>query len=169
MLLLHFARANNCRFDDLVGASECLKSWYLKNYPQINLEFAKFYNGSGLNENIKVSAVAILELLKVAKGKKYGDDYFVTLLPLSEYSGTMKDRFEGSPINVFAKTGSMDFISAIAGYYLNENNNLIFVFVSNNETLREGLREKTVSSKLASKWRKEINEKHEEVLQLYLK
>ena len=111
-----------------------------------------------------------MELLKEAKGKKYGDDYFVTLLPLSDYSGTMKDRFESNPINVFAKTGSMDFISAIAGYYFNENNNLIFVFISNNETLRDGLRKKTVASEFTSKWRKKkINEKHEEVLKLYLK
>jgi len=169
ILLLHIARANNCKFSNLVEASECLQHWYDQNYPKMNLKFAKFYNGSGLNENIKVSAASILELLKVARSKKYDDDYFVTLLPLSDYSGTMKDRFEASPISVFAKTGSMDFISAIAGYYFNQNNNFIFVFISNNETLREGLHKKTVSSKLASKWRKEINEKHEEVLQLHLK
>ncbi len=169
MLLIHIARANNCEFENLVDAAECLKIWYEQNYPEINLEFAKLYNGSGLNKDIKVSASSILQLLKIARSKKYGDDYFITLLPLSNYSGTMKDRFEDIPIKVFAKTGSMDFISAISGYYFNSNNNLIFVFISNNETLRKGLQKKMVSSKLASKWRKEINKKHEEVLRLHVK
>jgi D-alanyl-D-alanine carboxypeptidase/D-alanyl-D-alanine-endopeptidase (penicillin-binding protein 4) len=168
-LLVHVAKAIECNYNELETAAICLKEWYQKNYPEINLKDARFFNGSGLDENIKISPDSVLELLKIASEKKYGQDFFVTMLPLSDYSGTMKDRFNGNSIKVFAKTGGMDFISSIAGYYYDINNSIIFVFISNNKILRDGISKRTVSSGMASKWRTEINQKHEQVLQLYLK
>jgi serine-type D-Ala-D-Ala carboxypeptidase/endopeptidase (penicillin-binding protein 4) len=168
VLLVHIAKKLDCDFDKLEGASRCLQHWYQKNYPMMGLQNAKFYNGSGLSERIQISPKSVIELLKVAEHKKYGNDYFPSLLPLSAVSGTMKDRFVNDSARVFAKTGSMDFISSIAGYYYGANKEFLFIFISNNKKLRQGLEDKKVLPRFAGKWRKEVNSKHEELLSSFI-
>ncbi|MBT4922323.1 MAG: D-alanyl-D-alanine carboxypeptidase/D-alanyl-D-alanine-endopeptidase [Rickettsiales bacterium] len=164
VLLVHVAKKLGCKLNDLESSALCLQAWYEENYPMMELGRAKFYNGSGLSEDIEVSPRAVLELLKVAQGKRYGNDYFPSLLPLSGISGTMKDRFVRDPAKIFAKTGSMDFISALAGYYYDSDKEYSFVFISNNKELREGFLGHKVLPKFAAKWRKDINHKHEDLL-----
>ena len=74
-------------------------------------------NGSGLSRETRVSPALLAALLQNAYSSPFMPEY-LSSLSLSGYDGTMRRRFAGSGEagRMHLKTGSMDDVSAVAGY-----------------------------------------------------
>ncbi len=74
-------------------------------------------NGAGLSRDARISARHMGELLLHARDGLFGSE-FTASLPLSAIDGTLRQRFDrgGFEGRLHMKTGSLDHVSAIAGY-----------------------------------------------------
>lgn len=95
-------------------------------------------NGSGLSRDTRITARVMAQLLLTAYRSPYQPE-FMASLPLAGMDGTMYRRLRESPISGRAhiKTGSLDDVSASAGYVLSSAEKLYVVVVFLNH---EGLR-----------------------------
>jgi D-alanyl-D-alanine carboxypeptidase/D-alanyl-D-alanine-endopeptidase (penicillin-binding protein 4) len=117
-----------------------IKNWYQKKVPQVNWAQVNWQNGSGLSAETSITARQMLEVLKFADRRKYDKRSFFTFLPTSGINGTLKSRMSEpeSALRVWAKTGSMYFISALSGYMFSQDNQkYIFVILMNDKSKRK--------------------------------
>jgi len=89
------------------------------NFAELNLD-----NGAGLSRDSRMTAKHLGAILRFAYEKPYMPEY-LSSLSLSGLDGTMSRRFQDSRLTGQAhmKTGSLDHVSAIAGYYQAESGN----------------------------------------------
>lgn len=91
-------------------------------------------NHSGLSPRTRASAAQLMALLR------YGLDRhgLPELLAASGWSGSLERRLNdtGSALRVWAKTGSLDFASALAGYLLADDGLRLFVIMTAEENRR---------------------------------
>jgi D-alanyl-D-alanine carboxypeptidase/D-alanyl-D-alanine-endopeptidase (penicillin-binding protein 4) len=106
---------------------------------KVKLDSLEMDNGAGLSRNAKVNAENLGFLLE----KAYTDIYmpeFIASLPNLGIDGTLKSR--GKKLSVakhaYLKTGSIQNVSAIAGYIFDKNNDVkVFVFIANDPKANE--------------------------------
>jgi D-alanyl-D-alanine carboxypeptidase/D-alanyl-D-alanine-endopeptidase (penicillin-binding protein 4) len=106
---------------------------------KVNLDSLEMDNGAGLSRNAKVNSENLGFLLE----KAYTDTYmpeFIASLPNIGIDGTLKSR--GKKLSVakhaYLKTGSIQNVSAIAGYIFDKNNDVkVFVFIANDPKANE--------------------------------
>jgi serine-type D-Ala-D-Ala carboxypeptidase/endopeptidase (penicillin-binding protein 4) len=74
-------------------------------------------NGSGLSRNERITAEALADVLIAAYKSQYMPE-FAASLPLSATDGTLKRRFRSPEMQgrLRIKTGSLDDVTAMAGY-----------------------------------------------------
>ena len=74
-------------------------------------------NGAGLSRNARISAALLVQLLQEAARGVYAPE-FISSLALGGLDGTTRTRFEGGngEGRMHLKTGSLDEVSALAGY-----------------------------------------------------
>ncbi len=74
-------------------------------------------NGSGLSRVARTTTTAMTDMLKFAWRQSYMPEY-LSSMSLSGLDGTLRRRFNGSPLigRAHLKTGSLDHVTAIAGY-----------------------------------------------------
>lgn len=80
-------------------------------------------DGSGLSYHNLVSPMTIVELLQnvyMVGGRELGD-LFVSLLPICGKNGTLASRLQNISGSVYAKSGSLRFVTALSGYVLNSS------------------------------------------------
>jgi D-alanyl-D-alanine carboxypeptidase/D-alanyl-D-alanine-endopeptidase (penicillin-binding protein 4) len=90
-------------------------------------------DGSGLSRNNIAQPKAFVNLLKVMRSAP-GNDLFYNSLPVGGISGTLRNRFRGTPVagKVHAKTGTLNGVRALSGYLEHpEYENLMFSIVVN--------------------------------------
>lgn len=77
----------------------------------------KFDNGAGLSRNARMTAAQLAELLRYAWRSRYMPE-FISSMSLSGLDGTLSSRFRNDVLTGMAhiKTGSLDDVTAIAGY-----------------------------------------------------
>jgi serine-type D-Ala-D-Ala carboxypeptidase/endopeptidase (penicillin-binding protein 4) len=114
-LLLTLAAEKSGRPATAMAGRQVLFDWLaLKgiNIPQLVIE-----NGSGLSRNERISAAGLAEVLLVANRSQYMPE-FAASLPLSATDGTLKRRFRSPELQgrLRMKTGTLDDVSALAGY-----------------------------------------------------
>jgi D-alanyl-D-alanine carboxypeptidase/D-alanyl-D-alanine-endopeptidase (penicillin-binding protein 4) len=108
-----------------------IKNWLSKN--KIDNEGLFIDNGAGLSRDIKISINQFLMILQ----NIYYDPMMpeiISSFPIAGIDGTLKKRMKNSPIrmNGHFKTGSMNEVSAMAGFFLNNDKEMnIFVFMMN--------------------------------------
>lgn len=92
----------------------------------------KLHNGSGLSHNNRLSAVQLTTLLRHAISSPYGEA-LTRALSIAGVDGTLQKRFQGSPLKgkVWAKTGTLYSVSALAGYFLAGDEPLTFAILIN--------------------------------------
>jgi serine-type D-Ala-D-Ala carboxypeptidase/endopeptidase (penicillin-binding protein 4) len=96
-------------------------------------------NGAGLSRNIKISVKQFLMILK----NIYYDPMMpemISSFPIAGIDGTLKKRMRSSSMkmNGHFKTGSMNNVSAIAGFFLNKDKEMnIFIFMMNGKKANE--------------------------------
>lgn len=92
-----------------------------------------FNDGSGLSRRNTASAEAEVGLLKSAYSQDWGTQ-FKSTLAIAAYDGTIRNRMNHTPAanNVAAKTGTLRNVSALAGYVVTLDGELLaFSFISN--------------------------------------
>jgi serine-type D-Ala-D-Ala carboxypeptidase/endopeptidase (penicillin-binding protein 4) len=177
ILLLHFAKASKCRSSSLEQASLCLRKWYEKRFP--NLDWRKLYwaNGSGLSLDTGLTAKHLVAILEKYYKKIYGNNHAISLLPISGLNGTLRNRFPESSLNIWAKTGRMNFVSSLAGFLFDDKHRYAFVIFANDSDNRKILDMAKIESnhskhrkmiKKAKIWKKEVYEKQKELMSLWL-
>lgn len=95
----------------------------------------KFENGAGLSRNSRMTARQLGELLRYAYDSPYMPEY-LSSLSLSGLDGTLSRRFRGGALTGKAhiKTGSLDDVSAFAGYFQARSGNRYIVATLQNHT-----------------------------------
>jgi len=90
--------------------------------------------GSGLTRFNKVNADVYMTLLKYMYDDHFLFDYFMHALSIAGKEGTLRNRMIGTEAegNVYAKTGTLNGVSALCGYVIDKDNEiLIFYLVMN--------------------------------------
>lgn len=101
-------------------------------------------NGSGLSRKTRLSAQFLFEFLKIAWLKPNMPE-FVSSIPIAGLDGTAEKRFKSSDQigTMHLKTGSLDNVSAIAGYiHKNGGKTFIVVCIINSPSVNKGIGKK---------------------------
>ena len=95
----------------------------------------KLDNGAGLSRNSRMTARQLGGLLRYAYDSPYMPEY-LSSLSLSGLDGTLSRRFRGGALTGKAhmKTGSLDDVSAFAGYFQARSGNRYIVVTLQNHT-----------------------------------
>jgi len=111
----------------------------MKNYlVSLNIPKNSFSldNGSGLSKNNRLSAAHFVTLLERVYHSPFRND-FLESLSVGGIDGTLKKRMK-SPFlygRVFGKTGTLNGVSTLSGYFIGENKKLAFSFLLNDLTI----------------------------------
>ena len=100
-------------------------------------------NGSGLSRNVRASANLITEILNAAWNDKDASE-FVSSLSIVGSDGTATKRAQSdiSKARIRVKTGSLDDVSAIAGYIHHDNEVFTVVCIVNSPMVNNGIGKK---------------------------
>jgi D-alanyl-D-alanine carboxypeptidase/D-alanyl-D-alanine-endopeptidase (penicillin-binding protein 4) len=87
--------------------------------------------GSGLTRYNKVNADMYIKLLKYMYDDRFLFDYYFNSLSIAGKDGTLKKRMIGTEAegNVHAKTGTLNNVSSLSGYIVDEDNEIILFFI----------------------------------------
>jgi len=87
--------------------------------PSVDWASARLVNHSGLGAGSRLTAVQLVALLRRGEARHR----LAALLPASGWAGTLRRRLQepATALRVWAKTGTIDYASAIAGYLLPES------------------------------------------------
>lgn len=119
------------RGDDLAGAA-VVKQWLTAK--NVATEEIRVHDGSGLSRLDFVTPEAFARALIMAAQSKYAG-VFENSLPVAGQSGTLKGRLGNHSGKILAKTGSITYVAALAGYANSKSGEtLAFVIICNNAT-----------------------------------
>ena len=92
-------------------------------------------DGSGLSRNNKCSSGFLVQLLMWTTNQKYWRQ-FKESLAISGKSGTLKSRMTSSALRgrVFAKTGTLNRVKALSGYYITKKGTIYCFSILINDT-----------------------------------
>lgn len=120
------------------GGRQVVREWLLENgmkFPQL-----VFVNGAGLSRDARITAKELGSMLRFAWHQPYMPE-FLSSLSLSGLDGTLSRRFHDRTLvgKAHLKTGSMDDITAIAGYlHTRSGRRLLVVTLQSFEDVHRG-------------------------------
>jgi D-alanyl-D-alanine carboxypeptidase/D-alanyl-D-alanine-endopeptidase (penicillin-binding protein 4) len=120
------------------GGRDAVQQWLESrnlSSPQLKLD-----NGAGLSREARMTARQIAQLLRFAYSSPFMPEY-ISSLSLSGLDGTLARRFRNSPLTGKAhiKTGSLDHVTAIAGYMQSRSGRrFIVVALQNHPDIHRG-------------------------------
>jgi serine-type D-Ala-D-Ala carboxypeptidase/endopeptidase (penicillin-binding protein 4) len=87
--------------------------------------------GSGLTRYNKVNAELYAKMLKYMYDDRFLFDYFLNSLAIAGKEGTLRKRMIGTSAegNVFAKTGTLNSVSALSGYVIDKDSEVLIFYV----------------------------------------
>ncbi|MCB0728173.1 MAG: D-alanyl-D-alanine carboxypeptidase/D-alanyl-D-alanine-endopeptidase [Ignavibacteriae bacterium] len=87
--------------------------------------------GSGLSRFNRVNSDMYIRLLKYMYDKTDSFDYFYSTLPIAGEDGTLRNRMIGTEAqkNVHAKTGTLNSVSALSGYAVTRDSELLMFYI----------------------------------------
>lgn len=119
-----------------INGATAIKNWLASksfNGKSLNFDELVIENGSGLSRTERISAEHLSQMLVSAYNSPTMPE-FISSLPILSLDGTVKKRLKDSPVSARAhlKTGSLEGVSAIAGYVLdNDNKRQVIVMMVN--------------------------------------
>jgi D-alanyl-D-alanine carboxypeptidase/D-alanyl-D-alanine-endopeptidase (penicillin-binding protein 4) len=133
-LMRQLSIANGLDGSNKSATKSLTKYWQQK---AIDISAMKLYDGSGLSTYNLITAKQFVDILKIIYTDSLNYPNYISTLPVSGVSGTLKyflNRSEAKT-HVFAKSGSMSGIKAYSGYIETKKKNiLVFSFMINNYT-----------------------------------
>ncbi|MCO4794372.1 MAG: D-alanyl-D-alanine carboxypeptidase [Bacteriovoracaceae bacterium] len=129
-------------------------------------------NGSGLDSKNRVSSRALTHFLASKFKSSYGMTTFPSLFSISGQSGWLLKRLNDPSMsyNVWAKTGSLDYIDNMAGYLFTKSGKIYAFSVFINDFKRRSILDGENSEKVnnlrekAKRWRKSTKPLTEEII-----
>jgi D-alanyl-D-alanine carboxypeptidase/D-alanyl-D-alanine-endopeptidase (penicillin-binding protein 4) len=87
--------------------------------------------GSGLSRFNQVNADLYMKLLKYMYDDRFLFDYFFNSLSIAGVDGTLKNRMIGTTGegNIHAKTGTLNSVSALCGYAVDEDSEILIFYI----------------------------------------
>lgn len=87
--------------------------------------------GSGLTRYNKVNAEMYMKMLKYMYDDRFLFDYFMNSLSIAGKDGTLRKRMIGTEAegNVYAKTGTINSVSALSGYVIDKDSEILMFYV----------------------------------------
>ena len=118
LLLLSSAKKLSKKKLDLVSSAEVMKNWLTQKTPSELWRESQIYNGSGLSGKSKLPPALLASILAQTYNDKSKKIELLTYLSVSGISGWIKNRLNSAHLasHVWAKTGTMDYVSTLAGY-----------------------------------------------------
>ena len=97
------------------GGRDVITGWLAEKTPDV--DSLRLDNGAGLSRDARINAQDFASVLRFAWDQPYMPEYSASMA-LSGHDGTLRQRFDDNELTGQAhlKTGSMDHVSAIAGY-----------------------------------------------------
>jgi serine-type D-Ala-D-Ala carboxypeptidase/endopeptidase (penicillin-binding protein 4) len=91
-----------------------------------------FIDGSGLSKQNRTNANTVIDLLTAIRQQPGFFGQFATSLSVAGYDGTLRKRMHGSPAqyNVHGKTGTLNGVTALAGYVITADGQLASFFIT---------------------------------------
>ena len=133
-LMRQLSIANGLDGSNKSATKSLTKYWQQK---AIDISAMKLYDGSGLSTYNLITAKQFVDILKIIYTDSLNYPNYISTLPVSGVSGTLKyflNRSEAKT-HVFAKSGSISGIKAYSGYIETKKKNiLVFSFMINNYT-----------------------------------
>ena len=113
------------------GGIEVINHWLKKSVPGIGA--VTLENGAGLSRDARITARDFDRILQFAWRQPYMPEYAASMA-LSGHDGTLRRRFDDTKLTGQAhlKTGSLDHVSAIAGYMQSKDGRRFSVVVLHN-------------------------------------
>ncbi len=125
-------KMNMLRGDDQAGSAVIAK-WLSDK--KIGNPGMRVRDGSGLSTLDRVTPETVVRILIAASASKYSED-FIESLPIASTDGTLRGRLGGLSGKVAAKTGSIQYTNALAGFARTPDDTLAFAIFCNDETTR---------------------------------
>jgi len=153
-----------------------IKKWYSTQIPRSDWKDIYFHNGSGITSKNRMSPKIISEILDYANSLSFGNRYFWSILSTSGWNGWIKDRLRApsTALKVWAKTGSLDYASGLAGYIItNKGQRLAFgIFITDfkKRNLMDGKNQK-LTNRLRSKainWLQKAQNTQDKLIRLWI-
>ena len=138
-------------------AADIMREWLAARIKREEFKNIKLANSSGLTTGNLVTPHQIVELLEYAESEPFGERSFSSLLPISGWKGTLTERMAtpDAAFHVWAKTGSLDFVSALGGYvFTRAGHKLTFAILMKDEKLAQSSKAlpPAEATALASRW-----------------
>ncbi|HET6511133.1 MAG TPA: D-alanyl-D-alanine carboxypeptidase/D-alanyl-D-alanine-endopeptidase [Candidatus Kapabacteria bacterium] len=91
-----------------------------------------FIDGSGLSKQNRTNANTVIDLLTAIRQQPGFFGQFATSLSVAGYDGTLRRRMHGTPAqyNVHGKTGTLNGVTALAGYLITADGQLASFFIT---------------------------------------
>ena len=115
------------------GGREVISAWL--DDKKLGVDSLRLDNGAGLSRDARISARDFAAILEYAWRQPYMPE-FTASMALSGHDGTLRRRFDDSRLTGQAhlKTGSLDHVSAIAGYMQSRTGRRFAVAMLHNHT-----------------------------------
>lgn len=124
-------KSRRTRGDDAAGAA-VIRKWLLDNGVSLH-ETETVRDGSGLSRLNLLTPETVGRAL-IAGNQLASSEVFRSSLPVAATDGTLRERLVPAAGRISAKTGSIAFVNALAGYARRRDETLAFVLICNNET-----------------------------------
>jgi len=130
-LIREIGRYSNCNSSLESGLKAVINFWKERD---IYLDGFFMTDGSGLSRSNAICARTLVEIMLFMRESE-NRDYYFSSLPLAGRDGTLKYFFNGTPLEerLAAKTGSMERVRSLSGFFINDaGEEIVFAVVVNN-------------------------------------
>ena len=98
------------------ASSNLLAHWMQAKAKGVSWTGYNVFNNSGLSRDTRISPTQMVAILRYARGQRYGRAVYKDLLKPYFVGGGRRERGFPKDIKVFAKTGTINYVRALAGY-----------------------------------------------------
>jgi D-alanyl-D-alanine carboxypeptidase/D-alanyl-D-alanine-endopeptidase (penicillin-binding protein 4) len=176
LIMLAAAKRLTGESQSLEASAQTTKEWLQQHIPALQDPDFQYWNGSGLTSKNRLSPVQAVAALGYADRRWRGKTRYISLLPISGWTGTLRRRMvePDTAFRIWAKTGSINYANAIAGYLNAESGRtLLFAIFVNDITRRADFeakrdRHKPADVHAARRWNRRARAIEEDLLRLWI-
>lgn len=176
LIMLTAAKKIKGRTQSLQAAAETTKAWLQQHIPALQKKDFQYWNGSGLTSRNRLSPAQTVAALGYADRRWRGETRYISLLPISGWTGTLRRRMvePDTAFRIWAKTGSINYANAIAGYLnAQSGRTLLFAIFVNDIQRREDFdakrdHHKPTDIRAAQRWNRTAKAIEEDLLRLWI-
>lgn len=118
----------------VAGSASEIGRYFSSRMERVSWKGLRLVNGSGLTVRNRITPEQMTAFLVYADAQNYGGKKFISFLPASGWKWSLYNRFHtpDTQFRVWAKTGSINYVLALAGYlFTAKNRKMAFVIFMN--------------------------------------